>query len=240
MPKPPVSIAVAPELCLHENAARDCGIRQNGTTSLQMLLLIVCITSLFSPACAAEIISAGILVDGKETGAGVYLRDGLVITASHLVSATEHTMSARLTGLIGPPLEAEVIKHGSFQEGDVDLSLLRLDVKKLPARIATFQEELCKGPPWPGDPVIVVDAAGKVAHTTIVSPAVIPRQYRAKYPTLIGDVATTGNSGSGVFDLQRKCLLGIMSVKFTVAGKDVAKYFIAAPTIQAFLPDEFK
>jgi S1-C subfamily serine protease len=227
--------------CLNlKTAERDAWHQSELATWLKKLLLIVCITSLFSPARGAEIISAGILVDGKETGAGVYLRDGLVITASHLVSATEHTMSARLTGLIGLPLEAKIIKHGSFQEGDVDLSLLRLDIKKLPARIATFQEELCKGPPWPGDPVIVVDAAGKVAHTTIVSPAVIPRQHRAKYPTLIGDVATTGNSGSGVFDLQGKCLLGIMSVKFSVAGKDVAKYFIPVPKIQAFLPDEFK
>ena len=214
--------------------------RETVATLLPSLLLMVCITFLFSPACAAEIIAAGILVDGNETGAGVYLKDGLVITAAHLVAATDHKMSTRLTGLLGPPFEAKVVKHGSFQEGDVDLSLLGLDVKKLPGRIATFHKELCKDPPWPGDPVIVVDAAGKIARTSIVSPNVIPVQYRAKYPTLIGDVSTTGNSGSGVFDLQGNCLLGVMSVKFTVAGKDVAKYFIPAPKIQAFLPDEFK
>jgi S1-C subfamily serine protease len=215
------------------------GTRENVGSSLKSLLLTVCIIFLFSPAFAAEIIAAGILVDGKETGAGVYLRDGLVVTAAHLVAATDHKMSTRLTGLLGPPFEAKVVKHGSFQEGDVDLSLLRLD-QKLPARIATYHKELCKDPPWPGDPVIVVDAAGKIAHTSIVSPNVIPAQHRAKYPTLIGDVASTGNSGSGVFDLQGTCLLGVMSVKFTVAGKDVAKYFIPASKIQAFLPDEFK
>jgi hypothetical protein len=203
------------------------------------LLLTICLTGLFSPA-SAEIITAGILVDGKEFGAGVYLRDGLVLTASHLVAATDHKMSTRLTGLLGPPPEAKVLKHGSLQEEDVDLSLLGLDVKKLPPRIATFRKELCKAPPWPGDPVIVVDATGKIAHTSIVSPNVIPVRFRAKYPTLIRDVATTGDSGSGVFDAQGNCLHGIMSVKFTVAGKDVAKYFIAAPKIQAFIPDEFK
>jgi hypothetical protein len=64
-----------------------------------------------------------------------------------------------------------------------------------------------------------------------------------KFSSLIGDVATTGNSGSGVFDPNRKCLLGIMSRKFTshTAGrdKDVAKYFVPAAVIRDFMPVEF-
>ena len=53
-------------------------------------------------------------------------------------------------------------------------------------------------------------------------------------------VATTGNSGCGVFDANRNCLLGIMSRKITVtptgggAPKDVAKYFVPAPAIRGF------
>jgi hypothetical protein len=44
---------------------------------------------------------------------------------------------------------------------------------------------------------------------------------------VISDVATTGNSGSGVFDAGQKCLLGIMSRKITVRAntpdeKDIA------------------
>jgi len=57
---------------------------------------------------------------------------------------------------------------------------------------------LCEGPPWPGDPVIVVDA-GHAAQSNIVSPQVLPFTLRNKFSTLIADVATTGNSGSGVF-----------------------------------------
>jgi len=56
---------------------------------------------------------------------------------------------------------------------------------------------LCEGPPWP-DPVIVVDA-GHAAQSNIVSPQVLPFTLRNKFSTLIADVATTGNSGSGVF-----------------------------------------
>jgi hypothetical protein len=103
--------------------------------------------------------------------------------------------------------------------------------------------QLCEAPPWPGDPVIVVDA-GHVSRSHIVAPQVLPFTFRSKFSTLIGDVATTGNSGSGVFDSNRKCLLGIMSGKFTShmpeGDRDTAKYFVPAAAIRDFLPAEFK
>src|SRR5262249_37697262 len=67
--------------------------------------------------------------------------------------------------------------------------------------------------------------------------------------TVISDVATTGNSGSGVFDAGQKCLLGIMSRKIFVRPgsgdkeseqKDIAKYFVPASTIRAFIPTEYR
>jgi hypothetical protein len=95
--------------------------------------------------------------------------------------------------------------------------------------------QLCEAPPWPGDPVIVVD---------FVSPQILPLGWRSKFSTLIADVATTGNSGSGVFDPNHKYLLGIMSRKFvshtTGGDNDIAKYFIPATTIRGFMPAEFK
>ena len=66
---------------------------------------------------------------------------------------------------------------------------------------------------------------------------------------MIKDVATTGNSGSGVFDLGNKCLLGIMSRKIYVPAnsadpeskeKDITKYFVPASTIRAFIPAEYR
>jgi len=67
-----------------------------------------------------------------------------------------------------------------------------------------------------------------------------------QYDTLINDVASTGNSGSGVFDAQKKCLLGIMSRKISqsftpkdtgqTATIDIAKYFISSAKIEKFLP----
>jgi hypothetical protein len=70
----------------------------------------------------------------------------------------------------------------------------------------------------------------------------LPFTPRVKFNTLIADVATTGNSGSGVFDPNQKCLLGIMSSKFTThtteGERDVAKFFVPAAQIRSFLPAE--
>jgi hypothetical protein len=183
------------------------------------------------------IATAGIIRDGGQSGSGVYLTSGLVVTAAHL-TALEANMSARLASVVLP---AKVLKQGSLE--DVDLSLLLVDQEKLPRSMKLPRTQLCEAPSWPGDPVIVVDA-GRASRSHIVAPQVLPFTWRNKFSTLIGDVATTGNSGSGVFDPNRKCLLGIMSRKFTVRAtkgdKDVAKYFVPAAAIRDFLPAEFR
>jgi|SRR5215813_10575214 len=108
----------------------------------------------------------------------------------------------------------------------------------------TFQtEQLCDALPWPRDSVIVVDAS-RASQSHIVSPQLLPFTLRTKFSTLIGDVAKTGNSGSGVFDPNRKCLLRIINGKFmshTAGGdKDVAKYFVSVTAIRDFMPAEFQ
>jgi hypothetical protein len=72
------------------------------------------------------IATAGIIRDGGQSGSGVYLNSGLVITAAHL-TALDSNMSARIAGVVLP---AKVLKQGSSE--DVDLSLLLVDEEKLP------------------------------------------------------------------------------------------------------------
>ena len=183
------------------------------------------------------IVAARIIGNGKASGSGVYLKSGLVITAAHL-TAVDANMSVSIAGVALP---AKVLKQGSFE--DVDLSLLLVDEEKLPASIGLIRMQLCEAAPWPGDPVIVVDAVS-AARSHIVSPQLLPFALRNKFSTLIGDVASTGRSGSGVFDPNRKCLLGIMSRVITShttrGGKDIAKYFIPAVAIRDFMPAEFR
>jgi trypsin-like peptidase len=175
------------------------------------------------------IVAAKIMRNEQESATAIYLKPGLVVTAAHLTPGWTADLSVHIDGTALP---ANLVKQGEFDE--VDLSLFSIDDQKLPERVARIQTSLCQAPPWPGDPVIVVDHAG-ATRSHIVAPQILPLGFRTKFRTLIRDVASTGNSGSGVFDPIRKCLLGIMSRKFVVGGKDVAKYFVPASEILEFL-----
>ena len=184
--------------------------------------------------------TAAILRNGEQTGSGVYLNSGLIITAAHL-TAVDAKMGVRIAGVVLPVLPARVLKQGSPE--DVDLSLLLVDEEKLLTSVSLPRMQLCEAPPWPGDPVIVVDAR-HATESQIVPPQVLPFTLRTKFSTLIRDVATTGDSGSGVFDPSRKCLLGIISGKLTFHttedDKNIAKYFVPAAAIRDFMPAEFR
>jgi hypothetical protein len=129
------------------------------------------------------------------------------------------------------------VKTSRFE--DVDLAPFSVDRQKLPASVQQLQASLCAGPAWEGDPVIVADRDW-VSRSRIVSPMILDPHYRVKFATLIADVATTGNSGSGVSDPAHACSLGIMSRKFVTAGVDLAKYFVPANEIHEFILDELR
>jgi S1-C subfamily serine protease len=178
------------------------------------------------------------------TGYGVYLGRGLVITAAHVVGSASQTNP--VVHIAGVELPAKAIKEGSSEK--VDLTLLSIDEKKLPIYLQMRRMPLCEKLPWAGEPVIVA-IPESTARSRIMSPQLLPLDARIKFPTVIRDVATTGNSGSGVFDAGTKCLLGIVSKKLFVRPsnsdrdgeeKDIAKYFVPASTIRAFIPTEYR
>lgn len=177
-------------------------------------------------------------------GRGVYLGKGLVITAAHVVTPVAHTKPR--VHIAGMELPATAVREGDFER--VDLTLLSINEQKLPVYLQMRRMPLCENKPWPGEPVIVAIPEG-TARSDIMLPSLLPAQFQKRFSTVIGDVATTGNSGSGVFDAGQKCLLGIMSRKITVrptsgAGasekKDIAKYFVPASAIRAFIPPEYR
>jgi Trypsin-like peptidase domain len=177
------------------------------------------------------------------TGYGVYLGQGLVITAAHVVGSARRTRP--IVQIANLELPATAIKEGTFEQ--VDLTLLAIEQERLPVSLRLRRMPLCQTPPWVSEPVIVAVPEG-IARSTIMSPRSLPASTRMKFPTVISDVATTGNSGSGVFDARRKCLLGIMSRKIVnrqnnsivAKQKDIAKYFVPAATIAAFIPNGYR
>jgi S1-C subfamily serine protease len=173
-------------------------------------------------------------------GFGIYLGRGLFITAAHVVGRA--WMTRPKVVIAGQEYPTSTVKEGSFE--GTDLTILSIDENLLPMRLRLRRNSLCKDPPKPGEQVVTVVPEG-VARSHVIPPDRIPAGVR-KYNTAIADVAGTGNSGSGVFDAQRKCLLGIMSRKIsqsrTQAGtgkpetRDIAKYFVPASEIADFLP----
>jgi hypothetical protein len=178
-------------------------------------------------------------------GDGIYLGQGVVITAAHVVGHFPDITQPRVL-IAGQDLPAHIIKQGSFEE--IDLALLSVDQNRLPVSLLLRRNPLCTGPLRLGGEVIDVTPQG-TNRLQIISPASIPAELRKKIRTLI---TAPQPSGSGIFDADRKCLLGIMSAqvvkrRYVISQGHVmaiadgyAGYFVPAASIAYFIPSEFQ
>jgi S1-C subfamily serine protease len=175
-------------------------------------------------------------------GYGVYLGNGLILTAAHVAGDVAQTKPHVV--IAGQDLPATLIKQGSLE--GVDLTLLSIDGTKLPVGLQMRRTPLCERPPYAGERVTVAIPEG-TAPSKVLPRQAIPADLRGRFDTNIADVSTTGNSGSGVFDAADLCLLGIMSRKISILQRplkpgapartmDIAKYFVPAAEIRAFIP----
>jgi S1-C subfamily serine protease len=175
-------------------------------------------------------------------GYGIYLGNGLVLTAAHVAGDVAETKPHVI--IAGQDLPATLVKQGSLDS--TDLTLLSIDGTKLPVGLQMRRTPLCGHPPFGGERVVVAIPEG-TAPSRVLPRQAIPADLRGRFDTAIADVATTGNSGSGVFDAGDLCLLGIMSRKISVTSRpltvgapartvDIAKYFVPAAQIKAFIP----
>ncbi len=174
-------------------------------------------------------------------GYGIYLGHGAIITAAHVVGHWPFFTNTRVL-IAGQDLPAKVIKGGTVAL--IDLALLSVDEARLPVNLRLRRNPLCEGAIRIGTNVVVVVPQG-TTRSRIISPLLIAPKYRARFNTLINKVES---SGSGVFDVQRRCLLGIISRKIEQFGYGKVKgrpfiqrmgyagYFVSAPRIAKFIP----
>lgn len=177
------------------------------------------------------------------TGDGVYLGQGIVITAAHVVGrwplfTLPHVLIA------GRDLPARVIKAGSFDT--VDLALLAVDEDPLPLTVRLRRNPLCKQSPQVGMQAVDV-APEAITPTRIISPLQILTALQGRFNTLTDSPQA---SGSGLFDAERHCLMGIMSAKvekyhyevengrFVWKANGFAGYFVSAAQITQFIPPD--
>lgn len=217
---------------------------------LRVLFGVLVVQVFLAGHCSAQNADASLLAyavnihrtpEQSWTGYGIYLGKGLFITAAHVVGRAWLTRPKVVVA--GQEYPTQVVKEGSFE--GTDLTLLSVEESLLPLRLRLRRNaSICKDPPTPGKQVVSVVPEGTV-RSYIIAPARLPATAR-RFSTAIADVAQTGNSGSGVFDAQNRCLVGIMSRKISQSrtradtGKtetrDIAKYFVPASEIAAFLP----
>jgi hypothetical protein len=175
-------------------------------------------------------------------GYGVYLGNGLILTAAHVAGEVAETKPHVV--IAGQDLPAALIKQGNLES--VDLTLLSIDGTKLPVGLQMRRTALCERPPYAGERVVVAIPEG-TAVSNVLPRQAIPADLRGRFGTDIADVATTGNSGSGVFNAADLCLLGIISRKISILQHplkpggsartiDIAKYFVPAAEIRTFIP----
>lgn len=177
------------------------------------------------------------------TGYGIYLGQGIVITAAHVVGHWSFLTHPRVL-IAGQDLPAKIIKEGSFET--TDLALLSVNEAKLPISLRLRRNPLCSEPPSVGTEVIDVFPEG-TTRARVISPLAIASQDRRRFDTLID---SEKGSGSGLFDAERKCLVGIISAKVQKYHSKLenvrirgyadgfAGYFVSAATIAKFIPSD--
>jgi hypothetical protein len=177
-------------------------------------------------------------------GAGIYLGNGLILSVAHVVGGG--IVDKPKVSLANRNLTATVVKESPFEQ--LDLALLQIDETTLPVSLRLRRMTLCEGNTWAGEEIISLSPHGPV-RAPILSPTSLPTSTR-KFSTVFADNGQTGNSGTPVFEAGRKCLLGIVSrgisqVYFQKGSdkktsRSIAKYFVPAPAIAAFIPKRFR
>jgi hypothetical protein len=175
------------------------------------------------------------------TGYGIYLGNGLVITAAHVIGHWPFFTRPRVL-IADQDLPATILKEGSFEE--TDLALLSIDDTRLPMRLRLRRNPLCKQPPEVGAAVLDVATTG-TDRVQIISPLTVAAQFRRKFDSFI---SSPEGSGSGLFDDDHKCLVGIISGEvpkykyLTMKGRVIttangfAGFFVSAAKIADFIP----
>jgi hypothetical protein len=179
------------------------------------------------------------------TGYGVYLGQGLVLTAAHVVGYWPFFTHPRVL-IAGQDLPVTIIKQGSFET--TDLALLSVDAERLPVSLRLRRNPICKNPPTVGMEVVDVEPQATTrAH--IISPFLILPSLQRRFDSLIDSPKA---SGSAIFDPERRCLLGIVSAKVEKyaygmwkgrvvwAPSGYAGYFVSAAKITNFLPQDIR
>lgn len=175
-------------------------------------------------------------------GSGVYLGDGLVLTAAHVIKF-DPAHSAVTVLLDGVRTDGVVVFDGQMH--DVDLALIKLAAGELSQRRRDQPPvPLCLDNPAPNQPVTVA-ALGTVSPATTIGSAITSDAKAVKgWTNILSTAFHQGNSGGGVFSPKQGCLWGIINLEMSGKLPDTGRFvdltaFVPASKIAPFIGDYF-
>jgi len=175
----------------------------------------------------------------RGVGSAIFLGGNRFLTAAHVVDQNPFTDDCADYGIADPVVEfgaaqlgGRVVKatpwddrDGLVYPGGVDLALIEVDARMIPVALRSAAPlALCDSEPPPAAEIQVATEYGVSAATT--------RPGTTEHFARIDFLAKRGDSGGGVFDPKRRCLIGIIS-----SGGTQGTNYVPNDAIRRFLAD---
>lgn len=204
---------------------------------LAFLAAFVAAPALAEPQDAALVGALGVQIEKPagdhlhfSQGSGVYLGNGLVLTAAHVIKVDPANPSASVI-LDGWKTEAKLVAIG---QGAVDLALLKVDPAELSRQRRDMKPlDVCTLGTAPNQPVVVA-ALGSVSLSRTVGAPIRSPALSGDWSDILATGYGHGASGGGLFDAGKGCLAGIIIIEATAPGVELTQ-FVPAPEISVFL-----
>jgi S1-C subfamily serine protease len=163
-------------------------------------------------------------------GSGIFLGDGLVLTAAHVISPNPQLLTVSIV-MDGWRTDARLL---ATAPAGLDVALLKITSEALSLkRRQLAPTPLCATGTGPDQPVVVA-AQGTVSLSRTVGAPIRSTTLNGDWRTILATGYTHGASGGGVFDAQKGCLAGILIIAASGQGMELTE-FLPAAKIAAFL-----
>jgi len=165
-------------------------------------------------------------------GSGVYLGNGLVLTAAHVLALADPANPNATVSLDGWQTGAKLVATG---QNGLDLALLKIDPAELSrARREMKPLDICTIGTVP-DQSVLVAAQGQVSTSKTVGGPINAPNLKGDWTSLLAGAYTEGASGGGVLDALKGCLAGIIIVEWSGKSGLAMTQFVPAAQITPFL-----
>jgi S1-C subfamily serine protease len=163
-------------------------------------------------------------------GSGIFLGDGLVLTAAHVITPNPQLLTASVI-MDGWRTDARLLTTAPT---GLDLALLKITSEELSLqRRQLAPTALCATGTGPNQPVVIA-AQGTVSLSRTVGAPIRSTTLNGDWRNILAGGYSHGASGGGVFDAQKGCLAGILIIAASGQGIELTE-FLPAARIAAFV-----